>query len=94
MVEPPYWLTNKGVDEIDVGEYDKLRKELLTIMNAEETEMPRIFLSKDAEKTPLPAWATGKLWYSLALSSPHGSLLLVLRSNPALIVQEQLRGDW
>lgn len=77
MVEPPYWLTNKGVDEIDVEEYDKLRKELLTIMDAEETETSPGFLSKDTEKIPLrlsevmeQAWATGTFWYSLALSSP------------------------
>lgn len=38
MVEPPYWLTNKGVDEIDVEEYDKLRSEWLTILNAEDAE--------------------------------------------------------
>lgn len=79
MVEPPYWLTNKGVDEINVEEYDKLRKELLTIMNAEETESSRGFLLKNARKTPLrlseameEAWASGTFWYSLALSSPTG----------------------
>lgn len=79
MVEPPYWLTNKGVDEIDVEEYNKLRNELLTIMNAEETEKSRSFLLKDAGKTPLrlsevmeEAWASGTFWYSLALSSPTG----------------------
>jgi hypothetical protein len=79
MVEPPYWLTNNGVDEIDVEEYDKLRKELLTIMSVEETEDSRSFLSKNAGETPLrlsevmeQAWASGTFWYSLALSSPSG----------------------
>ncbi|GFG19491.1 hypothetical protein IFM5058_10143 [Aspergillus udagawae] len=79
MVEPPYWLTNKGVDEIDVEEYDKLRKELLTIMSVEESEDSRSFLSKNAGETPLrlsevmeQAWASGTFWYSLALSSPSG----------------------
>jgi hypothetical protein len=33
MVEPPYWLINKGMDEIDVEEYNKVWKELLIIMN-------------------------------------------------------------
>lgn len=80
MVEPPYWLTNKGVDEIDAEEYDKLRKELLAIMNVEETENSRYLLSgEDAGETPLrlsevmeQAWAAGTFWYSLALSSPTG----------------------
>ncbi|QQK47979.1 Aminoglycoside phosphotransferase [Penicillium digitatum] len=79
MVEPPYWLTNEGVDEIDVGEYNKLRKELLTIMKVEETEKSHNFHSKDAGETPLrlsevmdQAWTTGTFWYSLALSSPTG----------------------
>ncbi|KAJ5155238.1 hypothetical protein N7492_008041 [Penicillium capsulatum] len=74
MVEPPYWLTNKGVDEIDVGEYDKLRKELLTIINTEETEKPRN-PSKYTGREPLrlpEAWTIGTFWYSLALSSPTG----------------------
>lgn len=53
MVEPPHWLTNKGVDEIGVEEYDKLRTELLIIMNAEETEQSSSLLSKDTRKTPL-----------------------------------------
>ncbi|KAJ5576424.1 hypothetical protein N7535_003350 [Penicillium sp. DV-2018c] len=79
MVEPPYWLTNKGVDQIDAEEYDKIRNELMTIMNAEESERSRNFLSKDAGETPLrlsevmeEAWASGTFWYFLALSSPTG----------------------
>lgn len=79
MVEPPYWLTNNGVDEIDVKEYDKIRKELLTIMSAEETEKSSNILSKDAGDAPIrlsevmeQAWTTGTFWYSLALSSPTG----------------------
>lgn len=50
MVEPPYWLTNKGVDEIDVEEYDKLRSEWLTILNAEDAEQSSLSLSKDTRK--------------------------------------------
>ncbi|KAJ5579567.1 uncharacterized protein N7459_005552 [Penicillium hispanicum] len=70
---------NSGVDDIDVGEYDKLRKELLTAMNIEETELFRTSLSNEAGETPLrlsevmeQAWATGTFWYTLALSSPTG----------------------
>ena len=79
MVEPPYWLTNKGVDEINVEEYDKLRKELMATMVTEETDNPRSLLSKDGGNTIIrlsevmeEAWVTGTFWYSLALSSPTG----------------------
>ncbi|KAJ5215219.1 uncharacterized protein N7498_001626 [Penicillium cinerascens] len=79
MAEPPYWLSNKGVDEIHVEEYDKRRRELMTIMKAEEAANFSEFLPKDAGSTPFrlsetmeQAWATGTFWYSLALSSPTG----------------------
>lgn len=79
MVEPPYWLTNKGVDEIDVEEFDTLRKEIMSIMRGVETEKSSSVLSKDVGGKLLllsevmeQAWATGTFWYSLALSSPTG----------------------
>ncbi|PGH35133.1 hypothetical protein GX50_02055 [[Emmonsia] crescens] len=81
MVEPPYWLTNKGVDEIDAQEYDKLRTELMTILTAEETKQrssSRGVSGNVGETTPRLsdamelAWTTGTFWYSLALSSPTG----------------------
>jgi hypothetical protein len=40
MVEPPYWLTNKGVDEINAKEYDVLRTELMTVLADEEAKLP------------------------------------------------------
>ncbi|KAJ5712957.1 uncharacterized protein N7483_010138 [Penicillium malachiteum] len=75
MTELPYWLTNKGVDEIDVEEYDKLRQELIAIMSAEESDnlgggtgRTSLRLSDIIEQN----WTTGTFWYSLALSSPSG----------------------
>lgn len=53
MVEPPYWLSNKGVDEIDVEEYDKLRQEMMTIMRDEEAANFSETLLEDAARTPL-----------------------------------------
>lgn len=70
MVEPPYWLTNKGVDEIDAGEYDSLRTELLAIISAEEEKTDKVPLR--LSKVMNEAWVTGTFWYSLALSSPSG----------------------
>ncbi|KGQ00865.1 hypothetical protein PAAG_12453 [Paracoccidioides lutzii Pb01] len=37
MVEPPYWLTNKSVDEIYADENDMLQTEFMTILKAEQT---------------------------------------------------------
>jgi len=83
MVQPPYWLTNQGVDTIDAEEYDKLRKELLTIMSTEETEKSSSILSKDAGGAPIrlseimeQTWAAGTFWYALAQSSPTGLFAL------------------
>ncbi|KAH8433004.1 uncharacterized protein LDX57_010639 [Aspergillus melleus] len=79
MIEPPYWLTNQGVDEIDVEKFDKLRQDLMAIMCAEEAEHYIEDILRDAEGTPLQtseimeqSWKTGTFWYSLALSSPTG----------------------
>lgn len=76
MMEPPYWLTNKGVDEIDAGEYDKYRRELMAAMVSEE--MNNIHLNGSETTAPRlsdvmeHAWVTGTFWFSLALSSPTG----------------------
>ncbi|PLB53306.1 hypothetical protein P170DRAFT_454417 [Aspergillus steynii IBT 23096] len=71
MVEPPYWLTGKGVDQIDVDEYDISRKELMSILETEEaasTDRKILRLSEVLART----WATGTFWVILALSSPSG----------------------
>lgn len=73
MIEPPYWLTGKGVDQIDAREYDIPRKELTDILALEEQEVPNTdgempLLSKVLAHT----WATGAFWVTLALSSPSG----------------------
>lgn len=73
MLQPPYWLTNKAVDQIDSEEYDKIRTEFLDILTAEEersggTGFRDLKLSSIMEQ----AWKIGTFWYSLALSSPTG----------------------
>lgn len=92
MVEPPYWLTNKCVNVIDVEEFDEPRKELLRVMSAQKTKESTNILSKDAAGTLLrlsdvmeEAWTTGTFWYSLALSSPSGLFsLFYKRIQPSL----------
>ncbi|OBT97664.1 hypothetical protein VE01_04425 [Pseudogymnoascus verrucosus] len=75
MVEPPYWLTNKGVDQILPDEYNKVRVEFMTILEEEEL----LAASNTTERGGLrladvmnQAWEMGTFWYTLALSSPTG----------------------
>lgn len=79
MIEPPYWLTNKGVDEIEPSDYDPLRRELMSILAMEEMKRLGSIASPNTDRT-VPrlsevmeeAWARGTFWYTLALSSPTG----------------------
>ncbi|KAL4782570.1 hypothetical protein BJX76DRAFT_288518 [Aspergillus varians] len=69
MIELPYWLTGKGVDQIDADEYNIPRSELTEILASEEaanTDKGMPHLSKVLAHT----WATGTFWVTLALSSP------------------------
>lgn len=76
MIHPPYWLTNKGVDELDSAEYDVIRKEFMGIL---ETEEEKLGLAASG-RPPLPRlsnvmsreWETGTFWYTLGLSSVSG----------------------
>ncbi|KAE8414838.1 hypothetical protein BDV36DRAFT_298674 [Aspergillus pseudocaelatus] len=78
MVDPPYWLTNKGVDEINAEEYNLLRTELMTILADEEAKLSSPTVSLEAGTMPRlsevmqEAWTKGTFWYTLALSSPTG----------------------
>ncbi|KAL3474091.1 hypothetical protein BJX99DRAFT_248539 [Aspergillus californicus] len=79
MIEPPYWLTGKGMDQIDADEYNVPRSELIKILALEEaadtkSRMPR--LSKVLAHT----WATGTFWVTLALSSPS-ALFTIFRKH-------------
>ncbi|KAL1981215.1 hypothetical protein VTN96DRAFT_2967 [Rasamsonia emersonii] len=76
MFQPPYWLTNKAVDQIDSEEYDKIRTEFLDILAAEEERSDGTGF-RDLKLSSLikQAWKMGTFWCSLALSSPtdHGA---------------------
>ncbi|KAM5449394.1 hypothetical protein MaudCBS49596_004875 [Microsporum audouinii] len=72
LIHPPHWLTNKGVDEIEPEEYNKVRAEFMDILREEEESaeksrgLPR--LSEVMEQ----GWKLGTFWYNLALRSPTG----------------------
>ncbi|KAJ5701131.1 hypothetical protein N7488_008679 [Penicillium malachiteum] len=73
MVNPPYWLTNKGVDQIKRDEYNIRREEFMKALRSEESKLKqpqsRPFVLSEAMEQ---SWGSGALWYSLALSSPTG----------------------
>ncbi|KFY17973.1 hypothetical protein V492_00223 [Pseudogymnoascus sp. VKM F-4246] len=89
MVEPPYWLTNKAVDQMLPDEYNKVRVEFMDILEEEE----RLAASNTTEGGGLrladimnQAWEMGTFWYTLALSSPTGLFQLFYRHiQPRLI---------
>lgn len=76
MITTPYWLTNKGVDELIQEEYDVLRSEYMNILAAEEDKIRGNSLTNHSlpalSEVMNQAWTTGTFWYTLALSSPSG----------------------
>lgn len=74
MVRPPSWLTDKGVDELDPAEYDRIRRQFVDLLAVEEEEVccndgpSRVRLSDVMHRT----WETGAFWYTMALASPSG----------------------
>jgi hypothetical protein len=74
MVGPPYWLTNKGVDQLDPAEYDAIRQEFMEALTAEEQSLRSNYGTSQRRLSDImkQSWETGAFWYSLALSSPSG----------------------
>ncbi|KKK17786.1 hypothetical protein P175DRAFT_0528544 [Aspergillus ochraceoroseus IBT 24754] len=76
MVEPPYWLTDKGVDEITATEYNPLRRELMAILANEESKLPGCIGPVDADAR-MPRFPTGLFRifseHIQPLLSEHGS---------------------
>jgi hypothetical protein len=73
MLQTPYWLTNKGVDQLIPEEYDTVRREFMESLATEEQQfntatVSQLHLSDVMERS----WQTGAFWYTLALSSPSG----------------------
>jgi hypothetical protein len=80
MLSPPYWLTNKSVDQMVSTEYNAIRTEFMEIL-AEEERTLRTKSRLIGNSNVLPyslsevmnrTWETGTFWYTLALSSPSG----------------------
>ncbi|KAJ6019910.1 hypothetical protein N7499_002955 [Penicillium canescens] len=76
MMMPPFWLTDKGVDEIVPAEYDLIRRQFMEALVTEE-ELPH--RKMDDGSTPLRlseimnrTWESGAFWYTMGISSPSG----------------------
>ncbi|EEH07534.1 conserved hypothetical protein [Histoplasma capsulatum G186AR] len=76
MLQPPHWLTNKGVDQIVTEEYNKARMEFMNILADEEERGDGASNTMKLSTVMNQAWEMGTFWYSLALSSPTGLFAL------------------
>ncbi|GAD91599.1 predicted protein [Paecilomyces variotii No. 5] len=69
FMRPPIWLTSKAVDEIDVEEYNAVRKDFVAIFQQEEKHCPPQYKHQRTEVME-KGWELGAFWYSTALRSP------------------------
>ena len=69
MIHPPHWLTNEGIDLINVDEYQGLHTEFMEALAVEEGKLER---DLPFRLTPIlqQGWERGTFWCSLALRSP------------------------
>ncbi|KAF2756136.1 hypothetical protein EJ05DRAFT_512686 [Pseudovirgaria hyperparasitica] len=69
MNHVPYWLSDKGVDQLagpDLDEYKALYDEFLTVLEREEIEGQHSSMYSQKLRED---WDTGRLWFSMALGS-------------------------
>ncbi|RAH72998.1 uncharacterized protein BO66DRAFT_418475 [Aspergillus aculeatinus CBS 121060] len=96
MVRPPYCLTNVGVDELAASEYDPVRTEFMDALAVEERAVA-VTAGHSNNSPPLlseimqKSWATGTFWYTLALSSPSGFLIIFKQHVRPLFCKDQDR---
>lgn len=79
MVQPPYWLTDKAVDQLVSEEYNESRLEFMNIFADVEEETFNSLRGKSQTTTAFKlstimeeTWQKGTFWFTLALFSPTG----------------------
>ncbi|KAJ5720932.1 uncharacterized protein N7483_008866 [Penicillium malachiteum] len=80
MVIPPYWLTDKGVDEIIPEEYNSVRQKFMEALVSEERNpVFNTTIKHEHDSSPLrlseimnKTWESGAFWYTIGISSPSG----------------------
>lgn len=76
--QPPYWLSDRAIDMIDIDEYEELRKEFMAALIEEEESVTagnteHLRLSSIMQR----GWEIGTFWSTSALESPKGFCTLV-----------------
>lgn len=72
FMQPPRWLTNEAVDEINLQEYNKRRLEFMNIFEEEEKRLRWVESGPLYSLMMSTSWEIGTFWYVLALRSPTG----------------------
>ncbi|KAH0371220.1 hypothetical protein KCU65_g1885, partial [Aureobasidium melanogenum] len=71
-VHVPYWLTNQGVDQIHGPELELYKQQYDEFVNILEQEENTLARDHSYSQRLRQEWATGRLWYVMALSSTNG----------------------
>ena len=85
MQNPPYWLTGRGVDQLEgehLAEYNDVREEFMEAFENEEKLQYGTFLQKETllrTRTMRRAWDSGAYFYFHALESTTGLFNLFLQ---------------
>lgn len=76
MIFPPYWLTGRGVDQLEDGEFEKfdqMCREFIKIFEEEEKSFPPAYGSATYRTDIMRrGWEVGSFWYFHALLSMKG----------------------
>lgn len=84
MVTPPYWITNRAVDEIyddELPRFETAFKEFMDIFEQEEKSSPSTYGCATYRTDIMrKGWKIGNFWYFEALQSPKG-LFNLFRHN-------------
>ncbi|KKK15238.1 hypothetical protein AOCH_000385 [Aspergillus ochraceoroseus] len=93
MFGPPYWLINKGIDQLTTAEYDPIRQEFMEVLSMQEQDFDSAISNYGAADLRLSdfmkrSWERGAFWYSLALSSPSGLFTIFSKHIKPLFCQD------
>jgi hypothetical protein len=76
MILPPYWLTSRGVDQLEGGdlkEFDQVCRQFIQIFEEEEKSFPLVYGSATYRANLMRrGWETGSFWYFHAILSMKG----------------------
>jgi hypothetical protein len=85
MIQPPRWLSNQTMGEIDKQVYDTVRREFVEILEKLEQELS-IQTELKLSAVMKQAWELGTFWYTLALHCPM-SLIRVFYEHILPIIE-------